>query len=271
MSKEKKDIKGTHLMSVGTSILTNFQRLKGWDEKKGLPSKDELIKFVLEDPQRASAELNSLWEFLEKGEVGKVYLILTDTDECGLTGGVIREYLKRRGVVVEEKKIPGYYPKTGKRSWDEKEAENEFIEGLIKLRNALVDYIRNHREEDIYLNATGGFKPEVMVLTLVGSFYNLPVYYRHEHFKRVVYLPPVPLPYTDKELVRLLVGLNEKADKRLTKKELEGLKFKEEVVKEALGNGLVEEKRADGGERRELSLTGTGKFYAEVLKDLGEK
>ena len=255
-----------HIVSVGTSILSNFRR-DNTRAAEYLPStrqeKDELLKYVKENPYRASAELNSLREFLEKGSVKKIYLIKTDTDECDLTSSTIVSYLAEKGVKVEGKTISGYYPKSGKRNWSAEAAEAKFIEDLTNLLNTLLDFIRHNKEEDIYLNATGGFKPEVTILTLAGSLTKRPVYYRHEYFQRVVYLPPIPVIKPNENLQHLLKNLKSSEGGRLTKSQLG--KMDPIAIKDAEAYGLIEKKLDEFEIVREIKLTGMGKLLADAF------
>ena len=121
-------MKELHIITVGTSILSNFGRIKNiklppfsdenfWSQKlEDKTFHEELLKFLEENPKRYSAELNSLLSFLEKRKIedfGNVYfyLIGTATSSGELCVTVLRNYLKKKGFrdLGEPKEVYGYF------------------------------------------------------------------------------------------------------------------------------------------------------------------
>lgn len=271
-------MKQIHIISLGTSIITNYSR-----KVKELPPVSEdkkfkqalvepLLNYVESNPYEASAELNALKEFLEKKDVHEVHFILTETNVSRICGKVLEKYLRSLGIKVSGKKpIPGYYSESPD---DYDRAAENFVEGLGKLRDNLIDYIRSKRKEtatEVLINATGGFKPEVVILSLVGSLTGCRVYYIHEFFKRAIFLPPVFLAIPGKLEIKMLKEIYQRKDKRIILPILKDFqeKFKD-IIPGAIHLGLVSVKVDERNTVYEVSLNPYGKFIYETYKKLWE-
>jgi putative CRISPR-associated protein (TIGR02619 family) len=166
-------MKHSHIISVGTSILTNYCRENSIDKKQLDTSRllhdkafvNELITFVNSDPKIASAELNALYSYAEKFDIqiDEVYLILTDTDECELCGRVLEHVLRQKKIDVHIKRIRGYNIKDG-----------DFYEGLVEFLKTVAEKVKSWKDRKIYFNATGGLKPEASLLVTIGSTLGIP-------------------------------------------------------------------------------------------------
>jgi putative CRISPR-associated protein (TIGR02619 family) len=173
-------------VTVGTSLLTNAAR----DGVSG----DRLVEYALANPERASAELNTVVKFARRYPAlfGDVYAVFyaTDTEEGRRAGAALREALcevLRREVKTAEcsaelKVVPGLGV--------------DFHEGLLQLARAVGGDVRKARGEGrlTYVVATGGYKPEstfaVIAAYLAGAHGAV---YIHETFKEVVELPMLPI------------------------------------------------------------------------------
>lgn len=269
-----------HIISVGASILTNYNREK---DNKELPSIDEdakfeniltdknkfnnILEFVRRDPFKASAELNALKSFIESNEINEVHLVVTDTFVGKITSEIIKTILKERDILSSEKVIPGYYKDKAR---NEADAEFKFVNGLSKLRDSLLSFIKSKKTDSqnhIYINATGGFKPEILILMLVGSLTKSRVYYIHEFFKGIIYLPPVFLPFVNNKISEALYEISTIPSKRIVS-EKECKKFMDKyskVYNDLKTFSLIEEKF---GERDnslfEIRLTDYGNFLSNL-------
>jgi putative CRISPR-associated protein (TIGR02619 family) len=172
-------------VTVGTSLLTNAAR-----DGAG----DRLVEYALANPERASAELNTVVKFARRYQAlfRDVYAVLyaTDTEEGRRAGAALREALcevlkrevKTAGCSAELKVVPGLGV--------------DFHEGLLQLARAVGNDVKRARGEGrlTYVVATGGFKPEstfaVIAAYLAGAHGAV---YIHETFKEVVELPMLPL------------------------------------------------------------------------------
>ena len=210
--------KWVHIISVGTSLLTNFERSEpklaqslgviGWsragpDDKvqelamgrarRGDKIFNELLKFLREDPEKHSAELNAFLRYVGLNshapprDVG-ILLYSTDTGTCYLCASVIYEYLSSEGYTMLSPK-PLRVEGLGK-------SEAVFEDALANLLDKVVTKIVNWSRKGVpvYINATGGFKAETQFLVIAASIAGArAAYYIHETFKDVVELPLPPL------------------------------------------------------------------------------
>ena len=247
-----------HITSVGASIITNFKRENPTIE---IPLIDEdrkfenlwtdknkfnlILDYVNDNPYKASAELNALKEFIINENVNEVHLIITDTFVGKITSEIIKNFLSTKNIKCTGKTIPGYYKEVAN---SEEDAEEKFVKGLSDLRDSLISYIKEKNKSDpndeILINATGGFKPEILILMLVGSLTNSRVYYIHEFFKRIMFLPPVFLPYINSSITKALSEIYNMPQKRISG-ELQCTEFRkkyESISKELLDSKLISEK-----------------------------
>ncbi|MEM4649211.1 MAG: putative CRISPR-associated protein [Candidatus Bathyarchaeia archaeon] len=216
-----------HIISVGTSILRNFERsqeygsivkkygLTNWGELK--PDAPEqkiiegfiianhevhksLLEFVKKDPYLASAELNSFLKYIAVHKHGKddteIAVYCTDTHNNRLAAQIIYEYLREEGfsIVGEPIKVKDFGV-----------GIEEFHSGLVNLLEKVLRIIINKSKQGykIYINATAGYKPEVtfMALAAMLTLKVAPkIYYIHEAFKENVELPALPLKIDEKYL-----------------------------------------------------------------------
>lgn len=274
-------MKNTHIISVGASILTNFKKTKSPFE---IPSIDEdakyeivltdknkfnqILEFVKKDQYKASAELNALRKFKEENSVSEVHLIVTDTFVGLITSEIIKDILSNEGIKCTSKKIPGYYKEVPN---NEEEAEERFLKGLSDLRDSMIRFIKekkqNSPESKILINATGGFKPEILILMLVGSLTKCEVYYIHEFFKRIMFLPPVYLPYINNSISDSLKEIYSLSSKRISgENSCRDFKKKfEAVYDELLAFNLITEKYGEIDDKLfEIKITSYGKLLAEL-------
>ncbi|AAK41629.1 putative CRISPR-associated protein [Saccharolobus solfataricus] len=208
-----------HVCSVGTSLLKNsldddnvrkeIERLglKDWDRLKFDDDRQNrikenfdslrkmLLKFIRSKGRRASAELDSLFSTFEKLKHNKseiyVFLYSTNTSNSQLAGEVIRDYLIEEGIrseLVTVKTIS---------------SEENFYEGIVDLFDKVIYRILKFKEQDneVYINATPGLKPESIFLTLAGLLAGADlIYYKYQEFNDVVILPSPPITIRPKYL-----------------------------------------------------------------------
>ncbi|MCS7105428.1 MAG: putative CRISPR-associated protein [Thermofilaceae archaeon] len=198
-----------HIVSVGTSIIRNSAQraalpaevtnvLKKWSvAQPGSPEDVEagekcvpghpIFKVLLDqlatEPRIVSAELNAMWTYLDRGSVESVELLASDSGVCELCAKLLKEYLSNQfKVKVEVHRIPGL--------------GRHFEDGLYNLLDKISVLIKRHKREarEVYLNATGGFKPETAMMYTAACLFGADrVYYIHEVMRDVVELPALPL------------------------------------------------------------------------------
>jgi putative CRISPR-associated protein (TIGR02619 family) len=279
-----------HIVSVGVSVLRNLQKSQEFQKIPGSEGREvnEWLKNKMADrafldmayqalrsaPWKISAELNSMRIFLEQGRVDEVYLIATDTEAGKFCSDLIHRFLKeehRIEIMRGSGCLPNYY-RIEKICGDKgpKIAAEQFSEGLHKLFNAVVRLIRDNREsKTIYINATGGFKPEIAVLSLAGNLFLVPVYYLHETFNEVVFLPPFIPPMLFPSEVALLKKIYDN-NRRIAGEKFKKIWASSASVLRRLEGFKVVEIGDDGEGPYEVRLTPQGKFWVEISQKMEE-
>ena len=223
----------THLVIVGTSVLRNGLRELGSPEAASCPGGGSAARcsdlvaacadpqrldrerckalqgdgeclglltcLVSKNPFRMSAELNAMdWVVKDKcGNVRRIVLFASDTPEGRAAADVLSRFFGTEcpGVEVVAETVTGL--------------GGEFWPGLLNLTRSLARWARRafYQDNDIvYLNATGGFKPEAG-MAILAAMLAAPVvpYYKHEAMKETVILPQIPLR-VDEGRLRVLIG-----------------------------------------------------------------
>jgi len=293
MTMEKRE--RLHIVSLGTSILSNLKALREKYEEFGEipklgPDLEDWLKKRREDkelhekayqalvaePYRLSAELNGMMEFLDNGEVDQVYLIATDTEAGRFCDELLSRFFRERKIeVMSSGPLLGYYKADkalGERLGPDA-ASAVFSDDLHILFNNLIGLIRYHKVKmgkEVLINATGGFKAEMSVLSLAGNLFLVRTYYRHESFQKAVFLPPLIPPEVFPDELVVLRRIYEKPEKRIVGKEFQDLYTeKKEVVDRLVDFRVLEilshhETDIEYG----VELTPQGKFWVEIGKKL---
>lgn len=190
-----------HLVTVGISIINNYLRNYA-DEREKIILRDdkEVFKYcspstklflnvyekVNLNPQRMSAELNAMWNYIQSRLVDEVYLYSTDTGRGMFCAKQLQKYFYDQiGIKAYVIRVSGFG------------LPLQFEEGLVnlldKISNKIVQLKRNPNNK-IYLNATGGFKPENAILYTIAALLQIDnIYYLHEESKQLVLLPLIPI------------------------------------------------------------------------------
>lgn len=167
----------TIIATVGTSLLTNAERAgKGNDLQT-------YLRFT--EPEKASAETNSLSRLLQEGD--RIVFLHSQTEEGKRAADALATFYRNNGHPAELREVA-----------DLQYRESRFkMRGLRALVATLIETIRNERKQDreVLINATGGFKAEIAYATLVGLLFDVPVYYIHEVFREIIELPPTPISW----------------------------------------------------------------------------
>ncbi|GBC81423.1 hypothetical protein HRbin10_00535 [bacterium HR10] len=170
----------TILTTVGTSLLSNAKR----DLKVEEVNEHELANYLRRtDPERASAETNSLSRILREDD--RIVFLHSQTEEGKFCARALERHYRSQGHDTELREVP-----------DLTYAESRFkMRGLRSLVGTMIDLIRQERQRgrEVLINATGGFKAEIAYATLVGLLFDVPVYYIHEAFRDIIQMPPAPI------------------------------------------------------------------------------
>ncbi|MGC8783132.1 MAG: putative CRISPR-associated protein [Armatimonadota bacterium] len=189
----------TIIVTVGTSLLSNAERAGKADDLQ------TYLRFT--EPERASAETNSLSRLLQKDD--RLVFLHSQTEEGRRAAEALAIFYKNNDHLTELREVT-----------DLQYRESRFkMRGLRSLVATLVEIIRRERDagREVLVNATGGFKAEIAYATLVGLLFDVPVYYIHEAFQEIIELPPTPISW-DFSLIDTYVDFFDwiNADVRLT-------------------------------------------------------
>jgi len=237
-----------HIVTVGASLASNYEKdrigkrvLEAEIEEKLSKMRDaekvqyskELLRYLYEKCEEgklteASAELNAITRYLN--EISLAYLIHTDTNLGRCCATALKGYLADRGVQVAEPiEIKGLHgPET-------------FQRGLANLVREIAHILTHHK--NVRICATGGFKPEVALASVLGFIAKAPVYYIHESFGQEIHLPTLPIDwrYEVKKYGKAINALVAAGEKGIEKNQfIEN--FGRETCEELMNNWLIEER-----------------------------
>ena len=170
---------------------------------------EALLEILEANPEGASAELNAYYGFRKEmpwGETAKILLFHTDTGLGRLAAMLLYEYLGRhievegvRHSVEPPLRINGFG--LGPDYWDEALANTITTIGASALQGKRSGY-------KVFLNATGGFKPEVSFALVVSLLAGIDeAYYIHEVARQIVLLPKLPISLNS-EITEALAGID---------------------------------------------------------------
>lgn len=199
-----------HVINVGNSIITNYQKMSEDGRVDGLSHRDEkawqlllsdkgfmksIAEFLRKNPKESSAELNAFERYLEKKNINpslcEVYLVGTDTASNSVARKALEDYFRSRKVVfLSPKEVEGGF--SGK-EFDTDGAQIGLAGGVVDMIDSLVSVMEKKKNEgyEVAVNPTGGMKPHVITCALVGFMTACEVYYIHEEFENLMVLPPL--------------------------------------------------------------------------------
>ncbi|HAI75194.1 MAG TPA: CRISPR-associated protein [Microscillaceae bacterium] len=198
-------MRNTLICTVGTSLFeSNLKRLsesspecpENWEAIKAQfdnSNWNELAKELLKvnpSNRTCGAEINTIEEAKKKKwlELNNIILLVSDTEAGKNTGYVLKKYFEGRDDLnlqqVEFKvidQLQDAVPKDFK------------IHGLRNLVRFVGDFIQRFGNENIAIDATGGYKAQIAIAVLIGQALDIPVYYKHERFSEIIDFPPLPI------------------------------------------------------------------------------
>ena len=248
-------MKYVHVITVGVSLASNYfgkpegeveRELKAMDEGRLKKCTKDLCKFLRQGAHEASAEINAMTKFLEAGEVSLAYLLHTDTPIGRCCAKALHAFLNEKDVECRLVEIEGYAggPKT-------------FRRGLANLVTVLSRILVSHKK--VRLCATGGYKPESAIVSILGFIHRVPVYYIHATFNQVIHLPSLPIEWKCKVRKHTEAIEELMARESISRKEFME-KFGQEAAKDLSNAWLLNER--DGF----FYLDEVGKALLEVVR-----
>jgi len=198
-------MRNTLICTVGTSLFEgNLKRLseattdkpKNWKQLKDAYEKEnwnrlvkELLK-VISTSKICGAEINTIEEVRKKNWLSLEHIIFLVSDTAlGInTGKVLKSYFEQR----KDLKLKSVEYKVVDELQDERPKDFK-TKGLRNLVREIGKYIQRFGEENVAIDATGGYKAQIAVAVLLGQALNIPVYYKHERFMEIIDFPPLPV------------------------------------------------------------------------------
>ncbi|MCR4416748.1 MAG: putative CRISPR-associated protein [Ignavibacteria bacterium] len=275
-----------HVINVGASIITNYQKsLKENDEIKNKSLSDNefwreilsnnkdllnrIYEFISEKPFDRSAELNSFLKKIENSDGHiEVYFVGTKTAVSEICVKILKQYLENskryKFTVYAHKEVPGYFMNV---VYGEDKVK-EFIEGIADMLDHLIEIAEKKKKEGykVYFNPTGGFKAHVISMALAGFFTGCEVYYIHEEFRDLITFPPLFYLPKRKEQ-EILEILNNKPEKYIVGKDFKDLSanYKDEFDRLSIF-GLGEYEFDEENKPYRFRITSKGKIILAKLR-----
>lgn len=142
------------------------------------------------DDRILGAEINSLAELVKKREIAltTIWFMMSDTDDARKMQGVLEGYFEEaswtgvrdvRFVTVE--------------GLQDTRPDQFRSRGLRNLVREMAKIVRMYGPETVAIDATGGYKAQIALAVVFGQAMDIPVYYKHERFKYIIDLPPLPI------------------------------------------------------------------------------
>jgi putative CRISPR-associated protein (TIGR02619 family) len=220
------DLKGinmtTILTTTGISLYDNTRRKHNWAPSA---SDEQMLEYLYNDPVSASAEANSLLQIARSEDT--IILLHTDTPVAERCANLVRNFF------ITKQGFQSYQVRTRKLQLrdNEEHIENHGLRNLVSSIATEIDALLNNNQ-DVVINATPGFKLEVIYSTMIGMLYRVPIKYMHEKFRRVVTLNPVALDWDMSLFVnekKLLEWLSEPRAQREIEARLKGTNERERI------------------------------------------
>jgi putative CRISPR-associated protein (TIGR02619 family) len=273
------EAKEFHIINVGNNLLTNYQNKVGGEIRQikqtdneywknmldDVKFMEDIYKFLSSDPEGNSAELNTFLKVVRGKEPSNimVYPSGTNTYSNEICLRTIVRFLKEKGYKVFDNPIfPAYFKEA--RFYDDRYAIDEFVKGIAEMLDRFIYIALKKKEEgyEVYINPTGGLKAHVITCALAGFLTGCKVYYMHEEFREVVFLPVLFYLPKGKE-VELLRKLSDKVPR--SGDEYEKIKSEyEDEIKRLEAYGLVEVERDEQGRDYRIRITNRGIYFLNL-------
>lgn len=171
----------TILTTTGISLYTNTSRVTNHKT----PTDDEIRQYLRQNPRQASAEANSLLQMSEWRD--HLVFLHTQKTEAVRCAQLLKEYFQNEGY-THVRLVPLAFHS------DPKHIETTGLRDFINAFMNEIDKARSNKQE-VVINATAGFKAQVVYSTMIGMIYQVPVKYLYEDFQNVVTFNPIAVDW----------------------------------------------------------------------------
>lgn len=172
----------TIITTTGISLYNNTKRETGQQQ----PADNVMRQFLRREPEKAAAEVKSLLQIALHDD--HLVLLHTGTLEAERCAKLLQEFFLND---------QGYkYVRLIKLEFQEDEAHIE-THGIRNFVDTLIEEIEKaqKQQDTVIINATAGFKAQIVYSTMLGMLYRVPVKYMYEGFQRIVTFNPIPLDW----------------------------------------------------------------------------
>jgi len=138
------------------------------------------------------AEINTIQESLIKNwlSLEKIYFLVSDTEDGQNTGKFLKEYfVERKDLRLKEDAIIVKVVK----DLQDKDPKKFKLNGLKNLIKEIIEIVSRNNQENIAIDATGGYKAQIALAVIIGQALDIPVYYKHERFSEIIDFTPLPI------------------------------------------------------------------------------
>lgn len=271
-------MKEFHIINVGASIITNYQKSDKKLKDKRLSDNefwykiledksqlDKIYEFVKKDPKKNSAELNAFLRKIElfKNKEIEVYFTGTKTPVNEICVRILERFVKEYGFTIyTSKEFPGYFMKT----YAGEDKVKSFTKGISNMLDHLIKLAKKKIQDGykVLFNPTGGFKAHVIACALAGFMTQSEVYYLNEEFNDLIVFPPLfYLPKgKEKELLEILFDKEPPSGKECE----DIIKDYSDEVDRLITYGLIEAEIDDINKIFRIKISNKGKLILKELK-----
>jgi len=175
----------TIITTAGVSLYSNTKRHR--EETTGTksnPGDDEMQAYLQESPEKASAEANSLLKMIQPDDC--LVFLATKAPLAQRCVRQLKDFFSGKGIQV----LPVI---TLQFQENAEQIEKCGIRNLISNLMAAITSARKHGP--VLINATAGFKAQVVYSTMLGMLFQVPVQYMYEGFQHVLTFNPIALSW----------------------------------------------------------------------------
>jgi putative CRISPR-associated protein (TIGR02619 family) len=187
------------ISTVGTSLLTNLCKL----DEKTEPEARRLVedknwaqvaRWLRSQPpggRTCGAEINTIHDLTRSaGEVAgdaTLHFCVSETDGGKAMGSILKSYYEGKGQRCEVHEIGGL---------QDNDVDRFRTHGLRRLVQVIGRIVREAGgPEYAAINATGGYKAQIALASVIGQTMGVTVYYKHESFLSTIAMPPMPVSF----------------------------------------------------------------------------
>lgn len=191
----------TLICTTGSSLLDNLRKISDQNSSSSdlhvaYDKKDwkRVAKVLLNmDPvsRQCGVEINTIWELHNRKNFAleNLVFLISDTLDGKITGTILENYFSLRTDLSLRNVICDRVEKL------QHDNPNEFkVDGLRNFVQKITEYSQKFGGSgEVAINATGGYKAQIALATIIGQVLNLPVFYKYENFAEIINFPPLPI------------------------------------------------------------------------------